>query len=101
MEIWRDTVEDHQKKGGKIQIKPPMCWSKPCRNSSAQFEGIDDWVLILTRLRGSELVKATGLGRDLLERADAMDDETIDLLMQLEADLTQLIAEQREADAKK
>ena len=98
LRLWKESAE--KKASGKnVTVHSPQCWSRGCRNSSAQFEGIDVWIQLFNRLRGSEILKNSGAGREFLIWADGLNEETLETLMTMESILIELQEEKRKIDA--
>lgn len=74
------------------ETQGPSCWRGPCRNATAHIEGIDDWVQLVFWLHGSTIVQNCGIGRDLLAAADALDPQTLEMIVRLSSEIDSLIA---------
>lgn len=94
---WQRSMEQ-AREGRKVKIISPQCWSRGCRNSAAQIEGIEEWVVMFLRLRNSEVLKSTGMGGRMLEWADAYDEETLETFCRMESIYNRLLSEQREIE---
>ena len=81
-----------------MKLQTPPCWKGFCRNSSAQILGVDDWIEMFMRLRGSEVLKSTGMGGKMLEWADGDDMETVETLCRIESIYAELVEEQRKIE---
>lgn len=79
-------------------MQKPPCWTGFCRNSSAQIFGVDDWIVMFMRLRGSEILKSAGMGRQMLEWAQGDDPDTVETLCRMESIYNELVEQQREVE---
>lgn len=69
----------HLQERGVEKWQPP-CWTKKCNTSTANYEGLEEWIKFLYLiLQASNIAPSTV--STLLEQADANDPETLEIVI--------------------
>lgn len=76
----------------------PKCYKQPCENSDVMHPAFTLWISMMLFLKNSDLLKGGPLALTLLNAAEALDPDSIELLAMLDHHHTSLCNERAELE---